>query len=319
MKKLILLPTLLLSASVICITQESYPQMVRHFEYNRSAPLDLKEIGIENRNGIKVHDISYTSPVGGSVPAYLVVPDGKGPFAAIIFGHWAMKGSPARNRTEFLEEALVLARAGAISLLINSADIRPGVIEDEDFLSKKNTDLVLQQALDLRRGVDLLLARKDVDPKRLAYVGHSYNAGVGSILAGVEKRIKAFVLMAGGVSDAEIFRSDEPEIVAWRKSVGEKRVEEYMQNYAWLDAGNFVGHATPAAVLLQYARNDGLLNEKRERYFFSLVSEPKTLRLYDATHALNAEARWDRFEWLREQLRLKPLPRAVLDRVPQVK
>ncbi len=42
------------------------------------------------------------------MPAYLVVPAGKGPFAAILFGHWAMDGSPTRNRTEFLEEAVAL-------------------------------------------------------------------------------------------------------------------------------------------------------------------------------------------------------------------
>ena len=230
-----------------------------------------------------------------------------------------MKGSPLRNRREFFDEALVLAKAGAVSLLIESADIRPGVTVDEDVLGKKSVDLVLHQTLDSRRGLDLLLARKDVDPKRVAFVGHSYNANVGAILSGVEKRFKAFVLMAGGISDKEIMHADDPEIIKWRETVGEARLKEYEQNYGWLDAANYVGHAAPAAVLLQYARNDGLLTEKRERYFFSLVSQPKDLKFYEATHALNAEARWDRFEWLRQQLALKPLARAVVDSVPQVK
>jgi cephalosporin-C deacetylase-like acetyl esterase len=53
----------------------------------------------------------------------------------------------------------------------------------------------------MRRGVDLLVARKDIDPKRIAYVGHSYNATVGGFLSGVDKRVAAFVLMAGGLSD----------------------------------------------------------------------------------------------------------------------
>ncbi len=34
-----------------------------------------------------------------------------------LFGHWAMEGSPLRNRKEFLEEAIVFAHAGALSLL----------------------------------------------------------------------------------------------------------------------------------------------------------------------------------------------------------
>jgi hypothetical protein len=38
--------------------------------------------------------------VGGRVPAYLVVPVGRGPFAALLFGHWMMEGSPLKNRRE---------------------------------------------------------------------------------------------------------------------------------------------------------------------------------------------------------------------------
>ena len=51
------------------------------------------------------------------------------------------------------------------------------------------------------RGADLLLTRKDVDSKRLAYVGHSYNATVGGFLSGCDHRFKALVLMASGLSD----------------------------------------------------------------------------------------------------------------------
>src|SRR5581483_4520409 len=50
----------------------------------------------------RVHDISYASPKGGRVAAYLVVPDQKHlkpPFAAVIWGHWRMAGSPTRNRS----------------------------------------------------------------------------------------------------------------------------------------------------------------------------------------------------------------------------
>jgi hypothetical protein len=35
---------------------------------------------------------------------------------------------------------------------------------------------------------DLLLARKDVDPKRMAYVGHNCDAIAAGFLSGMEKR-----------------------------------------------------------------------------------------------------------------------------------
>lgn len=52
----------------------------------------------------------------------------------------------------------------------------------------------IHAVVDLRRGIDLLLARPDVDPRRLAYVGHSYGAQWGAILSAVDKRIKTAVL-----------------------------------------------------------------------------------------------------------------------------
>ena len=84
-------------------------EMLRHFDYDQKAPLDIKEVGLEKRGDVDVHDISYVSPGGGRVPAYLVVPGEKGPFAAVIWGHWYQTGSEFLNRKEFLAEKSALA------------------------------------------------------------------------------------------------------------------------------------------------------------------------------------------------------------------
>ena len=64
-------------------------ELVRHFDYNAKAPLELKILGTEKRGEATVYDVTYASPKGGVVPAYLVVPaKGKGPFAGVIWGHW---------------------------------------------------------------------------------------------------------------------------------------------------------------------------------------------------------------------------------------
>ncbi|HEV2803071.1 MAG TPA: hypothetical protein VGW12_21570 [Pyrinomonadaceae bacterium] len=305
---------------LVAHAQESYQQLVKRYDYDRSAPLDLKETGAPRREGgVTIRDISYASLKGGRVPAYLVVPEGRGPFAAIIFAHWAMPGSPMKNRTEFLDEAVVLARAGALSLLTDAPFARPGFKPTTPPFDPRDIEIYFQQIMDIRRGVDLLLARKDVDPARLAYVGHSYNANAGGVLSGVERRIKTFVLMDGSLSDAEDLRSDRPDIVELRKAVGEARIEELIALTRWQDPAHFIGHAAPSSVLLQYARGYDQLGEKRARHYFSLVSEPKALKLYDAGHALNAEARWDRYEWLRAQLGLGKLDRAAFAGVREVK
>lgn len=310
---------LLLCLITTSFSQESYDKLVRRFDYDKSTPLDIKQNGVEERDGVKIYDISYASLKGGRVPAYLVVPKDRGRFAAIIFGHWAMPGSPVMNRTEFLEEAVAYARAGAVSLLTDAPLARPGFKPSTQPFDPQDVAVYFQQVMDMRRGLDLLLARKDVDPARIAYVGHSYNANVGGVLTGVEKRIKTFVLMAGSLSDAEGLRSNDPGMVKLRQLVGEEKIEQIIAETSWLDPANYLGHAAPSSVLLQYGLKDGPNGEARGRHYFSLVSEPKELKLYDAGHALNAEARRDRYEWLRKQINLRKLDRAVLDRVKEVK
>src|SRR5690242_20470361 len=52
------------------------------FAYDPRAALDIQAIGADKPGaGFTIHDFSFASPKGGRVPAYLVVPDGPGPFA----------------------------------------------------------------------------------------------------------------------------------------------------------------------------------------------------------------------------------------------
>src|SRR5216684_3726798 len=189
---------LFLSATSL-LAQDSGPSHA--FDYDPKAPLDIQEVSVEHRGNVAIHDISYASPKGGRVPAYLVVPEGKGPFAAVVWGHWYWQNSAFFNRTEFLDEAVALAHAGVVSLLPTGPGARAGHVQDKDQLSDQQVTDLVQAIVDMRRGADLLLARKDADPKRLAYVGHSYNATAGGFLSGIDRRFKAFVLMAATMSD----------------------------------------------------------------------------------------------------------------------
>jgi dienelactone hydrolase len=287
------------------------------FDYDQSAPLDVQEKSTAKRGDVSVLDITYASPKGGRVPAYLVVPDGKGPFAAVIWGHWYWGNSPARNRSEFLDEAVALGATGVVSLLTDGPIARPGHVEDKDPLSERQAAELIQQIIDMRRGVDLLLARKDVDPQRIAYVGHSYNATVGAFLSGIEKRFKAFVLMAGGLSDEVDMKSKEYQ--GFRQKIGPEKFDAFEAKYRWLDPGKFVSHASPAFVFLQYGTKDlPFLTPERAREYARVVSEPKKFQLYEAPHALNAEARRDRLTFLAEQLKLKPLSPSIVAAIPDL-
>jgi len=290
--------------------------LLRRFDYDKKAKLDVQENAVERRGAVAIHDISYASPKGGRVPAYLVVPKGTGPFAAVIWGHWYWENSPMRNRKEFLDEAVVLARSGVVSLLTDGPVARPGHVENREPLNDQQADDLVQQIVDMRRGVDLLVARKDIDPKRIAYVGHSYNATVGGFLSGIDRRFKAFVLMAGGLSDEVDMKTKDYE--AYRQKVGPERFDAFVAKYTWLDPGKFVSHAAPAVVFMQYATREKDLTTEGARQYAAIVSEPKRFKLYEAPHALNAEARRDRLAFLSEQLKVKPLSAAQLASIPEL-
>jgi len=305
---------MLLISALPLLAQDA--DLLRHFDYDQKAALDIQEAGVEHRGSVSIHDISYASPKGGRVPAYLVVPDGKGPFAAVIWGHWYMPGSEFLNRKEFLAEAVALAPTGLVSLMTDGPIARPGHVEDQTPLSEQEATDLVQQIVDMRRGADLLLARSDVDPKRLAYVGHSYNAEVGGFLSGIDRRFKALVLMAGPLSDAVDMRSKEYQ--EYRLKIGPEKFDAFQAKYSWLDPGKYVSHASPAVVFLQYASQEEFLNPDRDRKYAAVVSEPKRFKLYDAPHALNAEARRDRIVFLTEQLGLKTVAPAVIASIPDL-
>ncbi len=278
-------------------------ELRRMFDYEQSLSLDVKEVGVEDRNGIRIHDISYASPKGGRVTAYLVVPsDKKKKFAGIIFMH----GRPGSRKT-FLDEALQLAKAGAVSLLIDAPFSRTGESK-RDFdptvtKPEADRDIYIQTVIDLRRGVDLLLSRSDVDPKRIGFVGHSFGAHTGASLAGVEKRIKAFVIMSGAPSLTEFLRTSTiPAIVGTRNALTKEQQDNYFSTLATVDPINYIGYVAPSALFLQFGKKDTYPSEESAAVYAKAASNPKLVKFYDAGHELNDEARRDRAEWLRKQV-----------------
>ncbi len=302
------------------VGDRAFAEMLRHFDYDRNAPFDIKVIGLQKRDGAIIRDLTYASPKGGRVPAYVVEPaKGKGPFPIVLWGHWMMPGSPMKNRNQFLEEAILLARSGAVSLLIDTPQVRPGFVEDPDPLSGQGSYASEQQIVDLRRGLDLLTPRKDVDAKRIAFIGHSFDAHVGAMLAGIEKRIGTFVLMAGSYADEEsVLTSRDPQIANDHQQYGDARVRQLLRDFAWDDPVYYVVRSNPAFVFLQFGNQDKELHGPLALHYYDLFDQPKRIGFYDAGHALNAQARKDRVLFLVDRLKLQPVDPAELSRIPQL-
>ncbi|HZR58550.1 MAG TPA: hypothetical protein VFA74_16900 [Terriglobales bacterium] len=313
MRFLIGVLTLILTAALTPAQTEpksapDFSSATRLFDYDVKQPLNIRQKMIEEFDGGTLYDINYTSPKGGPVAAYLVVPKGEGPFAAVLFGHWGNG-----TRAEFIPEAKIYARAGAVSLIPNYPWDRPQPWHKAlDHLDKPDLDreIEIQVVVDLRRGIDLLLARPDVDAKRLAYVGHSYGAQWGSILTAVDKRMKTSVLMAGVAETADILlRSDEPGMVDFRKTQPAGQLEKYSRVTGDIDAIHFVGHSAPIPVLLQFANFEQYFDKTSMQHYVAAASDPKKVLYYDTGHDLNdPQALEDRYDWLVEYINLRRRP-----------
>ena len=158
------------------------------------------------------------------------------------------------------------------------------------------------------RGLDVLLSRPDVDAARIAYVGHSWNAGTGAILDAIDKRFAAFVFVSGPQSTREyVISSDSPRMVAARKTADMEKVERGLKANAWADPGSYASKFGPAPALFQYGLHDqDWVPLADAKDYVAMSSGPKTTEFYDADHALNEKARMDRDGFLRKTLNLIP-------------
>ena len=243
---------------------------VAQFSYDSKRPVDPRLVSPGFEGSVYVQDITYSSPKGGLVPAYLFTRPYASPAAAVLFMHWGLG-----DRHAFYDDALALANDGVTTMAIDAPFVRANPPKDE------NTD-VIQAVVDARRAVDVLIARRDVDPKRIGFVGLSYGAHIGAILASVEPRISAFVLAGGLASNADAEKN--PALAPY-------------------DAEKWIAKPHTAPVFLQFARSDEYISRDQAGRFIKAAGDRSIYKWYEGSHQFNVEARRDREAWLASELR----------------
>jgi fermentation-respiration switch protein FrsA (DUF1100 family) len=145
-----------------------------------------------------------------------------------------------------------------------------------------------------------------VDPNQIAYLGQSYGAMVGGLLAGVEQRIVAYTLVVGDGGLVQHFTGPEDaDGPLWRLESGDR--EEWLALMEPIESIYDVGHAAPAALLFQSGRADPLVPAADAERFHAAGSEPKTVMWYEAGHTLGTQAECDAVVWLAEHIAIDPL------------
>jgi dienelactone hydrolase len=256
------------------------------FAYDLHAPLALESQALETREGVVVQAISFDSPKGGRVTGRLFVPGGKGPYAGVVLAH----GAPG-NAQGFTGRAVYIAKHGAVVVVIdapfNRRDGGPWTFTNRD------RDEQVELIVDLQRAVDVLLARPDVAPARLAYVGRSYGGATGALFVGVERRLKSSILASadGGITTRYTGAN------AAHPPIPDTQMQAWLAAMDPIEGYRFVGNAN-GPILFQNGRRDVVVTPERAEALHAKATGRKEVRWYDAEHQLNAEAYVDQLRWL---------------------
>jgi hypothetical protein len=126
-------------------------------------------------------------------------------------------------------------------------------------------ELIVNRVTDVRRGLDYLLTRNDIDSHRIAFFGPSAGAQIGLILAAVENRYAAVVLQGAGiVPDDRMAVPDANPI-------------------------NFAPHIGARKLMVHGRYDEDTPFKTRAEPLFKLLREPKRLVMFEGSHVPSIE------------------------------
>ena len=173
-----------------------------YFDYDRGELAAKLESTDERPEHWRIEKVSFAAAYGGErVLAQLFLPrNAVPPYQAVVYfppssANW-IRSSEGLGTREFG----FLARSGRAVLF----PVYQGTFERR--LSAADgpnavRELVIQRTKDVRRAVDYLESRPDIDRSRLAFYGLSMGANYGAVVGAVESRFRTLVLVSGGMPE----------------------------------------------------------------------------------------------------------------------
>jgi len=143
--------------------------------------------------------------------AYLYLPKhGVPPYQTVVY--FPHGGAQTFHTIEDTQLSLIdfLVKSGRALMFPIYKDTYERLGTPPDSGTNAERDETIQQAKDLRRSIDYLETRPDIDRGRLAYYGISWGAVLGPIMITVESRFKAAVFAAGGCDDQKVLPEVDP-------------------------------------------------------------------------------------------------------------
>lgn len=270
------------------VNDETYKNILEYYSYDPGTPTDPVYYGDWPWRGPQtLYKVSYRSVREQRVSAYLAIPKEKKteklPVVILLHGwnlfwgkheDWVQKWIPILTAQGYA----VLAPD---HFLFGERKIEGGFDEGSNRGPYYYRDWMCQTVVDLRKGIDYLVSRPDIDPDRIAILGGSLGGWIGSILIGVEPRIKTAVLTVPAT-----------EFVTAQTPAGQV-----------VNSSNFFPRYRNISLLMVIAKKDDKLRIARAKELFDQAKVRKKLVEYNEEHFLDPEKyNSDILAWLRENL-----------------
>jgi dienelactone hydrolase len=264
------------------------------FAYDAGRPLDVRIGKRLNRASypIAIRDVSYAIP-GGRVQAYLAVPPRRGRLPAVVYLHGA-----GGDRLELLVPATWIAARAAVAMTLTLPSATAGPPPSGSTPSQSLEWQRAQSVADVvavRRAVDLLSRRADVDPARIGLVGWSYGGKVGAVLVGAEPRIRAFVLDSAGAVPVSAYVRVAPAALK----------AEFRRVLTAIDPLRWIARGRPGTVLLQDGRKDTVVPMAALQAVAHAAPRGTVVRWYPGGHAPTNAAEREQLDWLVRKLGIR--------------
>ena len=156
----------------------------------------------------KKETVTIAAAYGGEkVILHLFLPTASPPpYQAVVFfpGAWARVNRSSENIEENIDfvnylDFVVKSGRAAVFPVYKGTFERGGGPTQGQMGADAHRDWTLQYIKDVRRTVDYLETRSDIDREKLGFYGYSWGARIGSIVGAVEDRFKVLILAHGGL------------------------------------------------------------------------------------------------------------------------
>ena len=258
---------------IVLAKSESFP-VTQYYDYDNKIPLRDSLHLVVDTTSFTTHAITYISVHDKKVTGLLSVPkNANGRLPVIILMH-GLGDQKTVDYIDYGNSYFIKNEYAVLRIDISNHGDRKKIVYDFDLTGNYkywSRDIITQTVFDLRRAVDFIETRPELDASRIGYYGISLGGIIGTLFCGSEERIKVPVIaLAGGQLN-----------LLYKEKGLSKKVKDFM---SIIEPLNFVTQISPRPFLMLNAKNDEIVPPMMSKLLFNAAKEPKNIIWYDAKH-----------------------------------